>query len=122
MVPDSGVGGPLAIHDVPLDDVACTLKPSSTSGVDPLLNSSMKSLVYVAPELPPPPYTWLIFSVVGGGGACTVSASDVLPLRDCASLIAIGSDFAPGVVPMATVAWYENTLFPLAVNGCDAEP
>jgi hypothetical protein len=34
--------------------------------------------VYVAPELPPPPYTSLTFSAAGGGGGVTVVKLHVL--------------------------------------------
>ena len=66
MTPDSGVGAPFAVHDVCVTPVSCTLQPSSVTGVVPELYSSMKSLVYVEPELPPPPYTWLMCTVAGG--------------------------------------------------------
>src|SRR5262245_18239330 len=38
--------------------------PDSETLVGVGLNSSTKSFVYGAPELPPPPYTWLITSPV----------------------------------------------------------
>ena len=56
MVPDSAVTWKL----VPVAAAYCTLQPDRSTAAVPRLNSSMKSLVYVAPELPPPPYTWLI--------------------------------------------------------------
>src|SRR6186713_455291 len=34
--------------------------PARLTGLAPRLNSSIKSFFRVAPELPPPPYTWLI--------------------------------------------------------------
>src|SRR5438876_3350311 len=76
----------------------------------------MKSLVYVEPELPPPPYTWLIFTVVGGGGGCTVRAMLVLLLRPCASLTVMASDFGPAEVPLATAIWNEKVLSPATVS------
>ncbi len=40
----------------------------------PRLNSSMKSWLCVAPELPPPPYTWLMTtSDITGGGASSLT-------------------------------------------------
>jgi hypothetical protein len=49
--PESGVRCQLE----PDADAYCTLQPSSTISVSPLLRSSMKSLRRVAPEFPPPP-------------------------------------------------------------------
>src|SRR5262249_44791615 len=100
------------------------------TGVDCSLKISMKSLVYVDPELPPPPKTWLIFTVVGAGGDCTMRDAVVELLRAWASLIEMGRVFVPGVVPLATVAWNENTLslgvtspwVPSSKNCCDADP
>ena len=45
---------------VPAADAYCTLQLPTFTGLAPRLNSSMKSLVYKAPVLPPPPYTWLM--------------------------------------------------------------
>jgi len=42
-----------------VDDAYCTDHPEMETVVAPRLYSSMKSLAYCAPELPPPPYTWL---------------------------------------------------------------
>src|SRR2546426_5161374 len=56
MVPDSGVTCQL----LPAAEAYCTLHPLRSTGSVPGLNSSMKSFLRVAPELPPPPYTWLI--------------------------------------------------------------
>jgi len=44
----------------PPEDAYCTDQPATFTSVAPRLWSSMKSFVYVASELPPPPYTWLI--------------------------------------------------------------
>src|SRR5438270_1899851 len=43
----------------------CTLQPDMFTGDAVGLKSSMKSLVNVAPELPPPPYSWLMTTCVG---------------------------------------------------------
>ena len=56
MLPASGVTCQLE----PDDDAYCTDQPSRLTALVPLLCNSMKSLFQVAPELPPPPYTWLI--------------------------------------------------------------
>src|SRR5712671_3984206 len=90
----------------------------------------MKSLVNVDPELPPPPYTWLIFTVFGGGGAWIVSEMFALTLRPCASVTVMGNDFAPVEVPLATAMLKEKVLSPLVTsplvplskNCCDVEP
>jgi len=50
-VPDSAV----ACHVEPEAEPYCTDRPVTSTGVEPRLRSSTKSLVYVAPELPPPP-------------------------------------------------------------------
>jgi hypothetical protein len=42
-------------HDVPVALAYCTDHPVTVTGVLPALNSSMKSLRYVEPALPPPP-------------------------------------------------------------------
>ena len=55
-MPDSGV----VCHVLPAADAYCTVHPSTTIGELLWLNSSTKSFLYVAPEFPPPPYTWLI--------------------------------------------------------------
>src|SRR3546814_6722752 len=56
MLPASGV----TCQVEPEDEAYCTDQPSTLTVSLPLLCSSMKSLFRVAPELPPPPYTWLI--------------------------------------------------------------
>src|SRR5690348_14436917 len=53
MIPDSGV----ACQLVPVALAYCTVQPVTSTGAVPALYSSTKSLVQVAPELPPPPYT-----------------------------------------------------------------
>src|SRR5262245_19204661 len=63
-------------------------------------------------------------------GAWTLSKIAVVAVRACASLIVIGSDFAPTVVLRLTVARNENTLSPTVTspfvpslkNGCAALP
>ena len=68
--------------------------------------------------------------VLGAGGGCTVSEIDAALPRNCASLMVTGSDFAPGVVPLVTVALKEKILspavtspfVPLSKNCCAAEP
>src|SRR5204862_8036461 len=56
MEPDRGVTCQL----LPAAEAYCTLQPVRSTGSVPGLNSSMKSFLMVAPELPPPPYTWLM--------------------------------------------------------------
>src|SRR3546814_8102127 len=56
MLPASGV----TCQVEPEDEAYCTDQPSTLTVSLPLLCSSMKSIFRVAPELPPPPYTWLI--------------------------------------------------------------
>src|SRR5437867_9116423 len=88
----------------------------------------MKSFVSVAPELPPPPYTWLI--LIGGAGATTTRSIFVFDERPCASLTVTGSDFAPSGVDASTVARYEKMLSPAVASprepsskkGCVALP
>ncbi len=54
---------------MPVALVYCSDQPLRETS-DPLrLNSSTKSLVSGAPELPPPPYTWLITTVPGSAEA-----------------------------------------------------
>ena len=45
---------------VPVADAYCTDQPFKLTATLPRLKSSMKSFLNVAPEFPPPPYTWLI--------------------------------------------------------------
>ena len=49
---------------VPLALVYWTDQPFTEAVVVPRLNSSTKSWVWVAPLLPPPPYTWLMTTLV----------------------------------------------------------
>ena len=59
---------------MPAADAYCTDQPVRSTAAAEVLRSSTKSLVKVAPELPPPPYTWLIATsaeaaeVAGDGG------------------------------------------------------
>src|SRR3954470_9220641 len=50
--------------------------PSTETSIDPLLWISMKSLVSVAAEFPPPPYTWLMTT-----GPATASTSTSRPAK-----------------------------------------
>src|SRR5262249_11450447 len=54
IVPVSGV----ACQLVDAADAYCTDQPVTVTGAPPRLNSSTKSFVYGAPELPPPANTW----------------------------------------------------------------
>ena len=45
---------------VPAADAYWTDQPVTSTAAAEVFRSSMKSLVRVAPELPPPPYTWLM--------------------------------------------------------------
>jgi hypothetical protein len=54
------VGSDVTCHDVPVELAYCTLHPATVTGAAVELNSSTKSFLYVAPEFPPPPYTWEI--------------------------------------------------------------
>ena len=45
---------------VPREEAYCTDQVDTSTAVAPLLRNSMKSLLSVAPALPPEPYTWLI--------------------------------------------------------------
>src|SRR5689334_9723796 len=58
-------------------------------------------------------------TVVGG---VTVSDAEVELLRFCASLIVMGSDFAPTPVVNDTVAVNENVPLWLSANDCVADP
>src|SRR4051812_4563892 len=49
---------------VPVLDAYCTDHPARLTGALPRLYNSMKSFFSVAPELPPPPYTWLMTTSV----------------------------------------------------------
>src|SRR5690348_8496319 len=51
-------------------------------------------------------------------GGWTVRLIDVLPVRDCASVMLIARLFGPGVVLAATVAWNENILSIAVVSPC----
>src|SRR5215212_7569758 len=55
MDPDSAV----TCHVEPAADAYWTDQPVTSTAAAELFLSSTKSLVNVAPELPPPPYTWL---------------------------------------------------------------
>ena len=55
-------------------------------------------------------------------GGRTVNDALVVPLSPWASWMLIGSDFAPTLVLLATVAVNEKLLLPLSVNDCVAEP
>ena len=55
-------------------------------------------------------------------GGRTVSAAFLTLLRPCTSVIVIGSNFAPTLVVLATVAVNENALPPLSANTCAPEP
>src|SRR5918997_7038932 len=56
MLPDSAV----TCHEVPAAEAYWTDQPVTSTAAAEVFRSSMKSLVRVAPELPPPPYTWLM--------------------------------------------------------------
>jgi hypothetical protein len=66
------------VHVVPAADAYWTDQPATSTGDVPRFVSSMKSLVYGAPELPPPPYTSVTRRVVEAaeaGGAARVTAA-----------------------------------------------
>src|ERR1700712_394600 len=71
MTPLSGV----AVHAPDVAEPYCTDQPARLTGCAVGLNSSMKSLVRVAPVLPPPPYAWLMTIGAAGIGAVTVSCT-----------------------------------------------
>src|SRR5690242_13367032 len=78
----------VACQLVPAAEAYWTLQPLRSTSTVPLLASSMKSLVNVAPELPPPPYTWLITTsgdaapaAVAGNSAATVAATTIVTDR-----------------------------------------
>jgi len=96
---------------VPLD-AYCADQVLTSSGVDGLIENLDESFLYVDPEFPPPPYTWLILIVVGGGGNGTLIEIAAELLRACPSLTVTGSDFAPELVPAATVALNEKNIVP----------
>jgi hypothetical protein len=86
-------------HVVPAADVYCTDQPVTGIVFALRLNSSMKSLRSVAPELPPPPYTWLMTTSPGGGagggggggsGSGSVSSPNVCPLLTAPGVCVIG--------------------------------
>ncbi|HEY3262243.1 MAG TPA: hypothetical protein VGJ95_18590 [Pseudonocardiaceae bacterium] len=64
----SAVGLFAAKLPVPVALAYCTDQPATDAGLAPRLYNSTKSLVYGAPVLPPPPYTWLI--TMSGETAC----------------------------------------------------
>src|SRR6266480_3112339 len=73
---------------LPAADAYCTLQPVRSMAAAPLLASSMKSLVRVAPEFPPPPYTWLMttsgdaaLAAALGNSAATVAATTIVTDR-----------------------------------------
>src|SRR4051812_24356964 len=51
-------------HEVPAAEAYWTDHPAKLTGEALRLYSSMKSFLNVEPALPPPPYTWLITTVV----------------------------------------------------------
>src|SRR4051794_36787958 len=84
MLPLSAV----ACQLVPADAAYWTLQPDRSTAAPPRLESSMKSLVNVAPALPPPPYTWLIttsgdaaLADAAGNSAATVAATTIVTDR-----------------------------------------
>src|SRR5262249_19022635 len=63
MVPlSSATPVPPAVQTLPVALVYWSDIPARFTVVVPRLCSSMKSFLYWAPELPPPPYTWLMTS------------------------------------------------------------
>ncbi|KJY29208.1 hypothetical protein VR45_30515 [Streptomyces sp. NRRL S-495] len=72
MVPDRVV----LVQEDPAAEAYWTVQPVTLTGVVPRLYSSTKSLVYGAPELPPPPYTWLMTR--SGDTACAVPAGSAV--------------------------------------------
>jgi hypothetical protein len=59
-------GSATVVQEVPVAEAYCTEKPFKLMETAVGLYSSTKSFVYWAPELPPPPYTCEINSLVGG--------------------------------------------------------
>ena len=45
----------VVVQELPVAEAYCTVQPVTFTDEVPKLNNSMKSFVYVAPELPPPP-------------------------------------------------------------------
>ena len=68
------VGSVVTCHEVPVELAYCTLHPATDTGEAVGLNNSIKSFLYVAPELPPPPYTCEITTDVS-------VAATAVPLR-----------------------------------------
>lgn len=116
-MPESGV----TLHEVPVLDAYCTEYPLRSTVVDPALNNSIKSCVYVAPLFPPPPYTWLMRrpGQTAGGQAvgAVVSLTELLTqlvvvLRQRAYTVKAEVVYAGAVVdhgPFASVA-YSKTV------------
>ena len=78
MLPDSAV----TWYEVPAADAYCTDQPVRSTGAEDVLRSSTKSLVNVAPALPPPPYTWLIAtSAEAADAAGPATARTPMPSR-----------------------------------------
>ena len=61
---------------VPAAEAYCTDQPATETVTLLALYNSMKSFLYVAPELPPPPYTWLMTTPLTDAG---VTSADGLP-------------------------------------------
>src|SRR5437762_1597198 len=59
----------------PPAEAYCTVQPATLTVAVPRLYSSTKSLVYGAPVLPPPPYTWLTTMSVDAACARAGTAS-----------------------------------------------
>ena len=65
----------LELLKLPTDEAYCTDQPFRLTADVPRLCSSMKSFLNVAPEFPPPPYIWLMTTVVEPAPASGAGAS-----------------------------------------------
>ncbi len=125
MRPVSGVTCQL----VPVADAYWTLQPDRSTAALPSLASSMKSLVNVAPELPPPPYTWLIttsgdaaLADAAGNSAATVAATTIVTDR---VRIDIGCSYHAGLArsyPQVKISSFVGAVAGFSVDGMGEQP
>lgn len=121
---------------VPLSKNCCVAEPPilprSAVTASPVLVGNTPGITVTVSNVPLPTTTveGLALPVPDGEAEVTVSEIGALPLRACASVMVVGIDLPPTLVPEVTVAWNEKTLSPAVTspfvpsskNCCVAEP